>query len=170
MNSKIKVKTLVNISMLIALEVVLSRFCSIATPIVKIGLGFVPIAVCAILYGPILAGLAGALSDIVGATLFPIGAYFPGFTISAALTGIVFGIFLYKRQGNWAQLSGAVIINCLGISLMLNTFWLTIITGSPFVALFPTRVVQSVIMISVQFIILRLLQKPVAFFTKQQPA
>jgi len=170
MNSKINVRILVNISMLIALEVVLSRFCSIATPLVKIGFGFVPIAICAMLYGPAWAGVAGGLSDIIGATLFPIGAYFPGFTLSAALTGVVFGLFLYKRQGNWAQLSGAVIINCLAISLLLSTFWLTIITGSPFIALLPTRIVQNIIMISVQLVVLRLLQKPVALFKKRQMA
>ena len=170
MNSKIKIKVLVSVSLLIAIEVVLSRFCSIATPIVKIGFGFVPIAMCGMLYGPIWAGVAGALADIIGATLFPIGVYFPGFTLSAALTGIVFGVLLYKRQGNWVQLSGAVAINCLGLSLILNTFWLTIITGSPFIALLPTRIMQNIIMIPVQFVILRLLQKPVIAFAKQQVA
>ena len=170
MKSKIKINVLVNISLLIALQVVLSRFLSISTPIVKIGFGFVPLAICGMLYGPVWAGVAGALADIIGATLFPVGAFFPGFTVSAALAGIVFGVLLYKRQGNWVQLSVAVAIHCLFISLVLNTFWLTIITGSPFAALLPTRILQNVVMIPVQFIVLRLLQKPVAMFAKQPVA
>ena len=170
MNSKIKVRVLVNVSLLIALQVVLSRFLSISTPIVKIGFGFVPLAICGVLYGPVWAAVAAVLADIIGATLFPAGAFFIGFTISAALRGAVFGLFLYKRQGNWVQLSVAVAANCLGISLLLNTFWLTIIMGSPFIALLPARILQNVVMIPVQFIVLRLLQKPGGMFAKQQVA
>lgn len=84
MYKKVNIKILVSVSALIALEVILSRFLSIATPVVKIGFGFVPIAVCAMLYGPIWAGAAGALADFLGATLFPIGAYFPGFTLGVS--------------------------------------------------------------------------------------
>jgi len=158
---KTNIKTLTYVAMLIAIEIVLSRFCSISTPIVKIGFGFVPIAVCAILYGPVWAGVAGGLADFIGAILFPIGAYFPGFTVSMVLTGIVFGLFLHKRKSNWSGLAGAVTVNCVGISLCLSTYWLTIITGTPFLALLPTRVIQNVIMIPVQFIVLYTIRRPV---------
>lgn len=168
MKSKIKVKVLVNVSLLIALEVVLARFLSINTPIVRIGFGFLPTAICAMMYGPIWGGVTGAVADIIGATLFPTGAYFPGFTLSAALTGIVFGLFLYNRKGNWAQLAGAVSINCLGISLLLSTLWLSVLFGTPYLQLIPTRIVQNLIMIPIQFIILRLLQKPIDVYVKKQ--
>ena len=168
--AKFTVKKLIYVSFFIALEIVLSRFFSISTPLVKIGFGFVPIALCAMLYGPIYAGVAGALADFIGATLFPIGAYFPGFTLSAALTGVVFGIFLYRRKGNFAQLAGAVSINCLGISLLLSTLWLTIITGTPFITLLPTRIVQNLIMIPVQFITLKVVQKIHSNFSNLQSA
>lgn len=167
---KIQLKLIVHVAILIALEIVLSRFLSISTSIVKIGFSFVPIAICAMMYGPVWAGITGVMADFIGASLFPIGAYFPGFTLSAALTGIVFGLFLYKRKGNWAQLAGAVAINCIFISLLLSTYWLTILWGDSFLVLLPTRIVQNLIMIPIQFIVLRLLQKPVAIYTKKQIA
>ncbi len=167
---KNKLRIIVQVALLIALEVVLSRFLSIATPIVKIGFGFVPIAICAMMFGPLWAGFLGATADFIGATLFPIGPYFPGFTLSAALTGIVFGLFLYKKDGSGLSLAGAVSVNCLGISLVLSTYWLTILTNTPFLTLLPTRVVQNLIMIPVQFVVLRLLQKPVGIYIKRQYA
>lgn len=170
MNGKGKLKTLVNVSLLVAMEVVLARFLSINTPIVRIGFGFVPIAICAMMYGPALAGVAGAMGDIIGATLFPTGAYFPGFTLSAALTGVVFGLFLYRRKGNMPQLTAAVAVNSLGISLLLSTLWLSILFGTSYWQLLPTRIVQNLIMIPVQFVVLRLLQKPVAVFSNKQLA
>ena len=77
------------LSMLTALQVVLSRFVSIETPIVKIGFGFVPVMLAGGLFGPIGGLIVGGLSDFVGAILFPFGAYFPGYTITAAFSGAV---------------------------------------------------------------------------------
>ena len=152
---------LVQVSLLIALEVVLSRFCSIATPVSKIGFGFIPLAVCALCYGPIWAGVAGGVADFVGAVLFPIGPYFPGFTLSNALMGVVFGLFLYRKTPRWWHLAGAVAVNCIGISLCLSTYWLTLLGGTPFLALLPTRILQNLVTIPLQFLVLRLLQRPV---------
>jgi ECF transporter S component (folate family) len=153
--------------MLIAIEVVLRRFCSITTPIVTIGFGFVPIAICGALYGPLWAGAAGALADIIGATLFPIGAFFPGFTVSAFLTGVVFGLFLRNKEKRALFTFISVTINCLGISLCLSTYWLTVITGTPFLVLLPTRIAQNAIMLAIQLTALPLLQRPVVAFAEK---
>lgn len=161
-------KTLVTVSLLISLEIVLSRFLSISTPIMKIGFGFLPIAICGMFYGPILAGVAGGISDLIGAILFPIAGYFPGFTFSAILTGVIFGIFLHEKELSTVKLTIAVVINTVGISLLLNTYWITVISGSSFIALLPTRVVQAIIMGAVQFVLIRVIKKPIAYFIKNQ--
>jgi ECF transporter S component (folate family) len=162
-----KVSILLPVALLVGLEIVLSRFCSVATPIAKLGFGFVPIAICGIRYGPLWAAAAGGLADFIGAILFPIGAYFPGFTLSAALTGWVFGLFLARYPKRWGRLLAAVGINCLGVSLLLGTLWLTVITGSPFMALLPTRLVQNLIMIPVQVLLLRALCHPIALYSRR---
>ena len=58
MEQKSNTKRLVVLAFLIALEIILTRFCSIQTPIVRIGFGFLPVAMMGILYGPIWAGSA----------------------------------------------------------------------------------------------------------------
>ena len=62
----------------------------------KIGFAFVAVFVGAYLYGPVAGAVVGGLGDFLGAILFPIGAYFPGFTLNCALTGVVMGLLLYK--------------------------------------------------------------------------
>ena len=69
MNKKFDVRKLVQISLLIALQIILTRFCSIQTPIVRIGFGFVPVVIIASMYGPISAGVANGIADIIGALL-----------------------------------------------------------------------------------------------------
>ncbi|MCL2577644.1 MAG: folate family ECF transporter S component [Defluviitaleaceae bacterium] len=154
-----RTKMIVMIAFFIAMDVVLSRLLSINTPILRIGFGFVPIAICAMMYGPVWAGVTGALADIIGAILIPGGAYFPGFTISSALVGVVFGLFLYKSKGNWMPILFATAINCFVISLFLTTFWLSVLWGTPYLELLPVRLLQSSVMVVIQFTVLITIEK-----------
>jgi len=152
-NKKISTQQLVMMAMLIAVNVVLSRFLSISAWNIKIGFAFVPVVVAAIYMGPVQAALVGALGDFVGAVLFPIGAYFPGFTLTAALVGFTYGVFLHKKQNN-TLIFGAVVLTELFGSLLLNTLWISILYGSPFLPLLVTRVFQVVIMIITEMLVI----------------
>ena len=154
---------LATLSVLIAMEIVLSRFLSISAWNTKIGFSFVPIVIAAMLYGPIAGGIVGALGDFIGAVLFPIGAYFPGFTLTAFLTGAVFGLFLYK-QCSIPKVLAAVTINQCILSLCLNTLWISILYGSPYGALFVSRVPQTVILFAVQAVMIVAISKALPRF------
>ena len=149
MKKGINVQKLVVMAVLVAMEIVLSRFLSFNTWNTKIGFGFIPIAAAAILLGPVEAAVCGGLADFLGATLFPIGAYFPGFTATAALTGLVFGLFFHKEQTP-LRVVPAVLINQFVLGLLVNTYWISVLYGSPFKELLVTRVTQSVILSIVQ--------------------
>ena len=105
---------LVITAILIALEIILTRFVGISTPMLRISFGFLPMVIVAMYYGPIWGGGAYALADVLGSLIFPTGAYFPGFTVSACLTGIIYGLFLHKRKvtvgtGLAAVIAGAAV-------------------------------------------------------------
>ena len=156
--SRIPVRTIVYLGVLTALEIVLSRFLSLNAWNLKIGFSFVPVALAGMLFGPLAGGIVGALGDFLGAVLFPIGPYFPGFTLTAFLTGVVFGLFLRKKRTALSVL-GSVAVNQLLLSLLLNTLWISVLYGSPYVPLLTTRVVQCAILAPVQFVVLLLLGK-----------
>ena len=153
---KFTTRTLTALAMLIAIEVILSRFLSINAWNIKIGFGFVPVVIAAVLYGPLAGGIVGALSDFIGALLFPIGTYFPGFTLTSFLMGMIFGLFLYKKQ-SWLQGLAAVGINQFLLGLFLNTLWISMLYGSPYVPLLVTRVFQSILLTAVQLICIQLM-------------
>ena len=152
-------RVLATVSVLIAANILLSRFLSISVWNFKIGFGFVPIALCAVIFGPLLAGLAGAAADFAGAMLFPVGPYFVGFTFSAALTGIIFGLFLYKKKAGPLRVAAAVITNAVIVSLLINTYWISAVYSASFFALLPARLIQSAIMSPVQFAVILLMKK-----------
>ena len=100
MKKGISVQKLVVLGVLIAMEVVLSRFVSISTWNMKIGFAFIPVAAAAILLGPVEAAVCGGMADFLGATLFPIGAYFPGLCNTyfiSVLYGSEFKVLLATR-------------------------------------------------------------------------
>lgn len=142
---------IVTSALLIAIHVVLSRFCSINAWNIKIGFAFVPVFVAAYLYGPLTAGIVGAAGDFLGAVLFPIGPYFPGFTVTCFLSGMLFGVLLHKKQGV-ARILCATGINQMVLGLIVNSFWISVLYSSPYGPLVLTRVVQSLIMIPVEFL------------------
>ena len=154
--SRFSIKSLTLASLLIALEVVLSRFLSISAWNTKIGFAFVPVVLAALLLGPLWAGFVGALADFLGALLFPIGAYFPGFTLTAFLMGLCYGLFLYKKQG-FGRIAAAVAVHQLVLSLLLNTLWISLLYGSPFTPLLISRLPQCAILAAVQLALIPVL-------------
>ena len=161
MKKKISVLILAQVAMLLAMEVILSRFFFIATPVTKFSFAFVPLAVCGALFGPVYGGIMGALADLLGATLFPIGPYFPGYTLNNALHGVALGMALKEGRRKWWQLALALVFNHVVIGIFLAALWGHMLTDNPYWAVAGARVVQAAVMAPVQFIIIRLMQRPV---------
>ncbi len=104
-NKYLPTKTLVVISLLTGLSIILTRVFSVTVPLaglpaLRIGFGSIPIIISGILFGPLAGALTGAVADVLGFMINSLGgAYFPGFTISAALAGVIPGI-VYKYADN----------------------------------------------------------------------
>ena len=152
-------KKLIVSAQLLALDVVLTRLLAINTPLMKIGLGFAAVALCAILYGPWWAALVAALGDLVGALLFPTGAFFPGFTLTAACTGFIFGLCLYRRGKSLLWPILAAVLNVVLVSFLLNTAMISYISGTPYATLLKARAVQLAVMLPVQIAVLVFLSR-----------
>lgn len=143
------------IGLLMGLDIVLTRFIAIETPIVRISFGFLPIAIIAMLYGPWIAGTAAAISDFMGIILFPkVALYFPGFTLSAFLGGIIYGLILYKKPKTLMRVIVAVLLTTLIINLGLNTLWVKMILDKAIYVIFPARVVQNLVLAPINCVLL----------------
>ena len=137
------------------MDVLLTRVFAINTPIMKIGLGFMAVALCAALYGPWWSSLVAALADIAGSLIFPTGAYFPGFTLTAALTGIIFGLCLYKKKKDLKHAVTASALNVLIVTYIANSAMISYVSGTPYVELLKIRAIQLLIMLPIQIVMLR---------------
>ena len=148
-------KNILYLGILVAIEVILTRFFAIQTPIIRIGFGFLPIALAGIMFGPLAAGTAGVLADTIGMALFPKGAYFPGFTLSAFATGALYGLLLHSRQKSMLRIAGAVIAVTLAVDLGMNTVWISMITGKAVIVLMHVRLIKAIIMMPIKIFMIQ---------------
>lgn len=150
------------LAVMIALDLVISRFSVPIGTSNRLSFGFIITAILGLLYGPWVAGLANAASDLLKSFLFGAGGpFFIGFTISAFLGGVIYGLFLHRKEVRWPHVLGASLANTIFVNLILNTYWLTILYKSPFKELLLVRIPQNAIMTPIRFaIILMVTQLP----------
>ena len=149
-----KTRVIVLLGLFISMEVILSRFLSIQTPIVRISFAFIPAALSSIMFGPLLGGTAGALSDVIGMLIFPQGAYFPGFTLSAFISGAIYGLILYKKPKSILRTAAAVLFVTLFVNLGLNSVWVYMTTHKAVVAFIIPRIIKNLAIFPVQVILI----------------
>ncbi len=122
----------------------------------RITFTFVPLAIAGWLFGPVPAMLVGFVGDVVSALLFPMGPYFPGFTLTSVLTGVIFGVCLFEKDGKM-MVTGAIISKFL-VNMLLNTalnaFWLSIISSKGYVFYLGEHFVKNIIALPAEVIIL----------------
>ena len=147
---------LIRVAILIAMDVLLMNYLGIHTQFFKIGFSFVPIALCGMLYGWKWGAACAGIGDLINCFLGPYGWY-PPLTLSDCLNGAVFGLFLKGRSDHLGAIVAAVSVFQIGISLLLNTWFLSMLYGTPFTELMITRIPQVLIMLPVQIVVLRLL-------------
>ena len=114
--------------MLVAIGVVLSRLLSYPTISVSgnlsamIGLGPLPIMLLAYLYGPLWGGIGAFVWDVLGALIFPKGAFNPMFSIAAFIFGVICGVFfLYTQKRDKLLSSPLWVLLATGVSIFLYT-------------------------------------------------
>jgi len=156
-------------AMLLALTIVLDYFGSIyILPTVKISLSYIGIALTGALLGPVPAMINGALSDVLVWVIKPVGAYFPGYTLTAALSGMWYGMVLYKHpEISWKRAAAAIIPVILLGELLLNSIWVYMMYAKTFWANFPIRVLTNVIECPLKILLLMGMTKIVARVPKQ---
>jgi len=164
---KITVRQIAALAMLLAVYIVAGRFLTITLPTFRIGFTFLPVAIAGILFGPVWAGVLAALGDILATFLLPFG-YFPPITISALLTGVLYGLFLYRKPASTLRIACCVLIVNIFISLFLQTYWLSLLRGVPYFLLLPERVVQNIITTPIHIICIRMVAYRVAALQKKE--
>lgn len=116
--------------------------------------GFLALAVAGALCGPVAGILVAVLGDFIGTILFYGGSFFFGYPISWALTGFVFGCFLYKERLTLPRMIGANLLTTIAVNQFLTTLWQHLSGFGPYGAIFVSRIPRNAVMFPVNTVLL----------------
>ncbi|MFW6035049.1 MAG: folate family ECF transporter S component [Halothermotrichaceae bacterium] len=150
---QISTRKLVYLSILTALSIVLTRLGSIHIPlggveVIRIGFGGLPLIFAGVVFGPKAGGLVGAVADVIGYFINPMGPYMPHFTLSSFLSGFLPGLYIYyvfKGQKNYFSMLISIAIGQVVTSIIMVPYFLNTLFGVPYsVSLLPRIIGQAV--------------------------
>lgn len=129
----------------------------------RVGFAFLATALSGYLYGPVVAGFAGAVLDVLGYFINPSGPYFFGFTLSAFSNGFIFGIILWNHKVSLLRTFSACLVSILVVSFLLNPIWLSMMYGEAWIALVIMRIPSNAMLLPINtgllFMLLKLAEK-----------
>ncbi len=142
-------------AMLVAVSCILSFAKFAVGPSVNVTFFFLPIAVGAMYLGALPAAAIGAVADILGCLIMPTGPYFPGFTLSAAITGLIYGAFFKGQKPKLWKVITARLILMVAIDLILTPLWLHLLYSTPLVwAFWVQRFTKCAIVCPIEIVII----------------
>ena len=161
-------KRIAYLGILVALNVVFTRLFSVRIALggvegIRLGVGGLPVIMAGILFGPLAGGIVGAIGDVAGFLISPMGAYMPHFTLSAALTGIIPAVMIKYVFNNKFSLSRALISIGAGqiiTSVILVPYFLNRLFEHPFeTTIIPAAIGQAISIPLYAFLILVLCRR-----------
>ena len=154
-------RVLILAALLTALRIAVKSVKIPVGPDLNITFGFLVNAVGSMIYGPVVAIAASAVSDTVGALLFPTGTYFLPFLFEEIAGGVLFALFYYRaRLSTMRVVLGrfAVTVIC---NLILNPLFLmwyyAVYLGKAYRFMTWPRLAKNLVLFPVQSIVLVLL-------------
>ncbi len=160
MQKKLTTRVIAFAAVLIAMNIVLSRFLSINIgSYIRLTPSQVPIILAGFWFGPVVGGICGTVGDLMGAL---IQGYAPNvfITISAALTGILPALmkrYVFHNKINMWKLGFILAVNGLIGSLGFSCLGIHLYSGTPYVVLYATRPLQVVFAVIVNTILTQML-------------
>ena len=140
--------------LMIALKYILNNFRIPVADNLNIMLTFIPTAVEAAVIGPGAAIVSAVITDFLTGFLSPFGPYFPGYMLSKALGGIIFGLFFYRRKfGFWDVFIAKALINYI-VNVGLGSLWSSMLYGKAFLVYASASIVKNTILLPIEAILL----------------
>ena len=147
-------KTLAIGAMLVALSMILGLYSIYITSAIRISFAYLPVAIAGLLYGPIVGATLGGTVDLLNFVVKPGGSFSPGFTLSAILTGLLFGLLLYHKPISLKRITISNFSVGILCNWFLNSIWLPAMYGVPLWTNLLTRGPVQIIMAIINTVLL----------------
>ena len=151
-------RVLIFAALMIALRVALK---SLSIPIaanLRINIAFFINAYGAMVFGPVVAIAAAAVSDTLGCLLFPSGPYFFPFVLTEIAGSLIFALFLYRTKITTLKVTLSRFCIDFFVNIVLNTpimmLYYQMILGRNYAIFDLMRIVKNLVMFPIDSVLL----------------
>ena len=163
--------TLVLAAVLTAMRIAVKSLSIPIGPNLNITFGFIINSIGSLIYGPVVAIFASAISDTLGAILFPSGPYFFPFIFEEIAGGLIFALFYYRaklttRRIILGRFTVTVVCNLI-LNPIIMYYYYDIMLGKGYEILTLPRVIKNLALFPLQSVILVLLFDAILPYTNR---
>lgn len=156
-----KLRSLTAAALLVAVHTVLAFFLSFQiTGSLRISLSFLANVLIGAMFGPVMGFVCGAVGDLVQFVIKPTGAFFPGWTLNAALACMIYGMFFYNKFPSkafdwkfWLRCILVLSLDTLLVNVFLGTYWCTLMYGKGFWFYFSSRFIKNIMQLPINIVL-----------------
>lgn len=124
----------------------------------KIYFSFLVISLGCYVYGPAVGILVGFANDTLGFLISSFGEpYFPGYLITAMLSGLIYGTLLYRQRITVLRLVVVRLIINYGSNVLLGSVWKAMLYGKGYYYYFTTGLVKNTTMLPIEVLLMMLM-------------
>lgn len=120
-------------------------------PSLKIYFSYLAVSLGCMCYGPLVGMAVGGVIDSVGFLLAGYGEpYFPGYLITAILSGLIYGVMLYRRKPTVPRLLVTRLIINYGSNVLLGSVWKAMLYGKGYLYYVSTGLVKNTVLLPLE--------------------
>ena len=124
----------------------------------KIYFSFLVISLGCYVYGPAVGILVGFANDTLGFLISSFGEpYFPGYHITAMLSGLIYGTLLYRQRITVLRLVVVRLVINYGSNVLLGSVWKAMLYGKGYYYYFTTGLVKNTTMLPIEVLLMVLM-------------
>lgn len=154
-------RMLVLAAVLTALRIAVKSLSIPVGPNLNITFGFIINSIGSMIYGPVMAILTSAISDTLGAVIFPSGAYFFPFIFEEIAGGLIFALFFYRTKIStmrvlFGRFSVTLVCNII-LSPCIMYYYYLMYVGSSYTILSLPRMIKNLALFPLQSLVMIIL-------------
>ena len=120
-------------------------------PTLKIYFSFLAVSLGCMCFGPLVGMVAGAVIDLGGFMPSSFGEpYFPGYLVTAILSGLIYGVMFYRRKPTLARIIVTRLIINYGSNVLLGSVWKAMLYGKGYLYYATSGLVKNTIMLPIE--------------------
>lgn len=114
--------------------------------------------------GPVMSLICGFAADIINFILFPTGAFFFGYTLSAMLGALIFALFLWDTKITVVKLALSRVFITVFVNILLGSVWTTMMFSKGFIYYVIKSAVKNLALLPFEIVLLAVMFKVILPF------